>query len=91
MILNADSKTYSILDLEFCPSDEPIFGADESMQQIASLHHFLVALVVSLGDVKLRPNVRKVGRENDDLHPSFLSRLLYPALSGSLSVNSQCI
>jgi hypothetical protein len=70
MNLNRDSKAYGILHFESGSTDEPVLGADEGMEKIARFHHFLVALVVSLGDVEPGPDVFKVGSKNNDIHPS---------------------
>jgi hypothetical protein len=79
MNLNGYSKASGVLHLKSCPANEPVLCADEGMEQIASLHHFLVALIVSLGDIKPGPNVRKVGGKYDHLHTSLLCRLLDPS------------
>jgi hypothetical protein len=56
-----DVQGHGILHLEPCPSGEPILLADEGMEYIARLYQLLVALVIPLGDLKPRPDVREVG------------------------------
>jgi hypothetical protein len=58
--------------------DESILRANEDMKKIACFHHFLVALVVSLGNLKTGPDVLKVRSKNDDLHFPFFSCLPRP-------------
>jgi len=52
MNLNGDSKAGGILHLEPSSAYEPILGTDEGMKKVARLHHLLIPLVVSFGDVK---------------------------------------
>jgi hypothetical protein len=64
------SEAYGVLQLEACSSDKPILLADESMKKITSLHHFLVALVVFLWNLKLGTDVLQIRRKYGDLHSS---------------------
>jgi hypothetical protein len=78
MNLNRDSEAHGILYLESCPAGESVLGADKSIKKVASFHHFLVALVVSLGNLKAGPDVLKVRSKDDDLHFPFFSCLPRP-------------
>ncbi len=61
MNLNGDSKAHRIVHFEPRSTNEPVLGADEGMKKVARLHHFLVTLVISLGDVKPGSGIFKVG------------------------------
>ena len=66
------SEAYSILPVIPCSTDEPVLGANEGMKQITGLHHFFVALVVSLRDVRPSAEVLKVRRKDDNRYPACL-------------------
>jgi hypothetical protein len=79
MDLNGDSKTDRIFHFEPCSANESVLGADEGMKQVARFHHFLVAVVVSFGDIEPGPDIRKVWGKDNDFQPSFLCRLFHPS------------
>jgi len=77
MNLNWDSEGQRILHLEPCPTDEPVLGTNERMNQITNIHHLLVALVISLGDVKPSPDISRFGAQTMTFIP--LSSAVYLA------------